>query len=182
LTRRRTLPAGRGCATSLLEDGVHSRRESIAEARSTRPSETSPPTSHRPPRASYGLASGSCSGSTRSRSGSPRLGSPVATMQKRGRVVEVAVGARIQAVPSAPAPLCASSIKASAHAHRRPRGVAFGDGPPLSYPGVSGQSPTAIRCSRCERCRSAVIRRQLLRSALKLDSSRGLWCFVAVEA
>ena len=46
----------------------------------------------------------------------------------------VEADARIHAVASAPPPLCSSSIKASVHTHRGARGVAFGGGPPPSYP------------------------------------------------
>jgi hypothetical protein len=44
------------------------------------------------------------------------------------------------AVASAPPPLCSSSIKASVRTHRGARGVAFGGGPPPSYPRGGGLS------------------------------------------
>ena len=42
---------------------------------------------------------------------------------------------------SAAPPLCSSSIKAAVHTHRGGRGVAFGGGPPLSYPRGAGRWP-----------------------------------------
>ena len=66
------------------------------------------------------------------------LAPPSATLLKRGGVVQVAVGARIHAVASAPSPLCSSSIKASVHTHSGARGVAFGGGLPPSYPRGAG--------------------------------------------
>ena len=66
----------------------------------------------------------------------------LATLQKRGGVVQVVVGARIHAVASAPPPLC--SVKASVHTHRGAREVAFGGGPPPSYPRRLSHKPTRL--------------------------------------
>ena len=68
----------------------------------------------------------------------PKQSRRTATLQKRGGVIQVVVGARIHAVASAPPPLCSSSIKASVHTHRGARGAAFGRGPPLCYPRAAG--------------------------------------------
>ena len=67
-----------------------------------------------------------------------------ATLQKRGGVVQVVVGARIHAVASAP--LCSSSVRASVHTHRGARGVAFGGGLLPSHPRGAGARRAAKRC------------------------------------
>jgi hypothetical protein len=125
-----------GSSGNRIQDHPHRRSSCFHEARATWPDRFWPLCYF-------------CSGSPAGRSGSPCLGSAAATLQKRGGVVQVVVGARIHAVASSPAPLCSSSIKASVHTHGRARGVTRAtQGKPR---------PAARRLSeRKSRCRAGV--------------------------